>query len=175
MDGTSQIAKIKLRVGSMELEYEGEPSFLTGGIEALLVTMGTLAEKIPGEPTPEAEAIKRVPQATSEENGASSTGKFSFSTNTIAAHLEAKTGPDLAICAIAQLELVQGKSSSTRSDILAEMKSATSYYSETIRSNLSATLSNLTRSKRINQVGKDTYALSATERKQLEAKLANIQ
>ena len=77
--------------------------------------------------------------------------------------------------AIAQLELVQGKSSSTRSDILAEMKSATSYYSETIRSNLSATLSNLTRSKRINQVGKDTYALSATERKQLEAKLANIQ
>ena len=42
-------AKIRIRVGTMELEYEGDPSFLTGGIEALLVTMGDLAGKVPIE------------------------------------------------------------------------------------------------------------------------------
>ncbi|MFG6532153.1 MULTISPECIES: hypothetical protein [unclassified Sulfitobacter] len=48
-DSTSHVAKIKLKVGSMELEYEGEPAFLTGGIEALLETMGGLASKVPVE------------------------------------------------------------------------------------------------------------------------------
>jgi hypothetical protein len=36
-------AKIRIKVGSMELEYDGDPSFLTGGLEALLTTMGDLA------------------------------------------------------------------------------------------------------------------------------------
>ena len=35
-------AKIRIKVGSMELEYDGDPSFLTGGLEALLTTMGDL-------------------------------------------------------------------------------------------------------------------------------------
>lgn len=42
-----QVAKIKLKVGSMELEYEGDPAFLTGGIEALLETMGAWLQRCP--------------------------------------------------------------------------------------------------------------------------------
>lgn len=39
---------------------------------------------------------------------------------------------------------------------------------------MSQSLGNLTKAKRINQVAKDTYSLSATERKSIEGKIANI-
>jgi uridylate kinase len=160
-------AKIRLKVGSMELEYEGDPSFLTGGIETLLTTMGELSTRVPVEPT-----TPPAPLTVNVEGHP--TGSPNFSTNTIAAHLDAKTGPELIICAMANIELVQQKSSSTRAEILAEMKNATTYFNENMRSNMGKNLSNLTRSKRINQVAKDTYALSATERKQVEVKVAEI-
>ena len=178
MNAEPQIAKIKLKVGSMELEYEGDPSFLTGGIEALLVTMGGLVGKVPDYPSPAPDPAAQEPPSNGKGNGggarAACGAAFTYSTNTIAAHLDAKTGPELVICALAQLELVQGKSSSTRTEILAEMKSATTYYNKNMSSNMTKILAGLTSGKRINQIGKDTYALSASERKQVEAKVADI-
>lgn len=165
-----ECAKIRVKVGSMEIEYEGDPAFLNGGIEALLVTMGDLATRVPEEP---ADNTTATANAEADAPTVPKSG-FNVSTNTIAAHLDAKGGPELVICALAQLELVQGKSSSSRSEILAEMKGATTYYNGNMSSNMSKNLGNLTKAKRINQIAKDTYALSAPERKQLEAKLAEI-
>lgn len=160
-------AKIRIKVGSMELEYEGDPSFLTGGLDTLLTTMGDLAGRLPEESAPASVIVKNAtPPAP--------VGSFNFSTNTIAAHLDAKTGPELVICAMAQLELVQGKASSGRAEILAEMKSATTYYNANMNSNMSKNLSSLTKAKRINQIGADTYALGAAEKKKVEAKVAEI-
>lgn len=173
MDGVAAskgpVAKIKLKVGSMELEYEGDPSFLTGGIEALLVTMGDLMGKAPAE-------LEAAPsQATQHaDTGLSSANGLSYSTETIAAHLDAKTGPEFVICALARLQLQIGKSAPTRGEILAEMKTATSYFKENMTGNLSGSLSSLVKAKRINQIAKDTYALSAAERRQVEAKIAEI-
>ncbi|WP_370401597.1 hypothetical protein [Sulfitobacter sp. JB4-11] len=167
MDG----AKIRVKVGSMEIEYEGDPAFLDGGIEALLVAMGDLVARSPEEAAPQT-----VAKSEKEDVGAPNSGNenLSLSTNTIAAHLNSNSGADLVICAIAQLELVQGNASSTRSEILAEMKNATTYYKETYSNNLTASFGTLVKNKRINQGAKDTYSLSATERKQLEAKVAGI-
>ena len=177
-EAAPQVAKIKLKVGSMELEYEGDPSFLTGGIEALLVTMGGLVGKVPDDPPPAPDPAAHVPPANGNGNGggepAAGGGAFTFSTNTIAAHLDANSGPELVICAMAQLELVQGKASSTRHEVTAEMKNATTYFKQTMVNNLSSSLSGLVKAKRINQIAKDTYALSAAERKQVEAKIAEI-
>ncbi|OSQ44108.1 hypothetical protein [Thalassospira sp. MCCC 1A01428] len=160
-------AKIRIKVGSMELDYEGEPSFLTEGIEALLTTMGDLAGRIP----------KELPVLAEESDGvnfAVSTGNSTFSTNTLAAYLEVKTALELVICAISHLEIVQGKTASSRAEILAEMRSATTYFNGNMVGNLSKTLSSLTKGKRINQITKDTYSLSSSERKKIEAKVAEI-
>lgn len=168
-------AKIRIKVGSMALEYEGDPSFLTGGIEALLVTMGDLAAKVPEEVTPQIEAAVQPPPANVVSNGTAMVGgQYTFSTNTIAANLNAKSGSDLVICAMAHLELVQGKGSSTRAEILAEMKNAKQYYKQSMRGNLTNSISTLISAKRINEGAKDSYALTATERKQIEAKVAEI-
>lgn len=154
-------------MGSMELEYEGDPSFLTEGIEALLVTMSDLSARVPPETPP-------LVSNNAPTSASTSAGAYNFSTNTIAAHLDAKTGPELLICAMAQLELVQGKASASRTEILGEMKSATSYYNEGFRKNMTNSLQSLTKSKRINQIATDSYALSSAEKKKVEAKVAEI-
>ncbi|MFQ6548143.1 hypothetical protein AADZ90_009295 [Aestuariibius sp. 2305UL40-4] len=166
------IAKIRIKVGTMELEYEGDPAFLTEGIEALLTTMGELSTQVPSEPA--SVTLPELKTNSSSGSKPTSVRDFNFSTNTIAAHLNAKTGPELVICAMAHLEFVQGKSTSSRTEILSEMKSANAYYNQNMSSNLSTTLTNLTKSKRINLVSGKTYSLSAAERKELETKIAQI-
>ena len=155
----------------MELEYEGDPAFLTGGIEALLITMGGLAANFPAEVLPISPT--QMTNGTAETAQVHS-GSPAFTTNTMAAHLDAKSGPELLICAMARLEIAQGKATSSRSDILAEMKSATTYFKDTMTSNLSYNLASLTKAKRINQQAKDIYSLSASEKKAVEAKVAEI-
>lgn len=170
-NSTPVVAKIKLKVGTMELEYEGDPSFLTGGIEALLVTMGGLAPTVPAEALP-TQSENDAPVTSTHSQPSPSGTPLNFSTSTIAAHLDAKSGPELAICAMAQLEIVQGKPTSARTEIIAQMRTASSYYNDNMSSNLSKILTGLVRSKKVNEISKDTYALHATERKQIEAKLA---
>lgn len=179
-DSVPQVAKIKLKVGSMELEYEGDPAFLTGGIEALLVTMGGLVGKVPDDPPPAPDAAAQVPPANATgKSGAATTANAAngqqVATATIAAHLDAKTCPELVVAALATLEIVQGKSGASRSEISSEMKSATGYFKSTMRGgNLTQAFSSLTKAKRINDLGGGRFSLNATERKTLEAKVAAI-
>lgn len=164
-------AKIRIKVGSMELEYEGDPSFLTGGIEALLTTMGDLSGRVPHAADENDEAV--VFQG-ARVNG-TVTLPTQVSTNTLAAHLEAKTCTELVVCALAQLELLQGKPPATRNEIAEEMKSATSYYNSNMRGgNLTQAFKTLVKNKCVNQLPGDKYALTANERKRIEAKVAEI-
>jgi hypothetical protein len=162
-------AKIRIRVGSMELEYEGDPSFLTGGIEALLTTMGDLSGRMPPEMV-----LAKTPLPGNGATPPAAGGSFTFSTGTIAAHLDAKSAPELVICAMAQLELVQNKASYSRSDILAEMKAAPNYFDKNMVSNMTYSLGSLIKAKRIKEITTNIYALSASERKKVEAKVAEI-
>jgi hypothetical protein len=165
-----QTNKLRIKLGLIELDYEGDVSFSIENIETLLNTMQIIGMQVPSEHTP-----KHVKTNVQSEDSQENKGKpGTYSTNTIAAHLEAKTAPELVICAMTQIEILRGNSSSQRSAIAEEMKTATTYYNSNMLSNLSATLSNLVKGKRINEVAKDTYALNANERAKVEAKIANI-
>lgn len=160
-------AKIRLKIGQLEIEYEGRASFLQDDLLNLMEKMvGFYAEHkaaIPADPP------------TAQTNGAGSigsTGDFDHSTNTIATHLGAKTGPDLAIAAAAHLELVKKKGTFTRKEIIHEMKSAATYYKGIMLGNLTKSLNYLVKNNRLNQVDKGVFALSAPEKKVLETKLA---
>jgi hypothetical protein len=151
----------------MEVEYEGDPSFLKGGLESLLAKMADLSTQVPAEPA-------SVPKSSNGQASSSPSNGFNFSTSTIAAHLGANSGTELAVCALAKLELVDKKSGGKRAEILEEMKSASAYYNKNMSSNLSKSLKTLTTNKRINHGTADTYSLSATEKTNLETKIANI-
>lgn len=91
--------------------------------------------------------------------------------NSISDRLSVKSGPDLVIAAAAYLQIVEGKQSFTRRELLDAMKSATSYYNQNIGSNLSAALKTLCAS-RLNQLNNGTYALKSHELSALMVQIA---
>ena len=100
--------------------------------------------------------------------------QFAHSTNTIAVHLKAETGSDLARAASAHLGIVKGKSNFSRKEILDEMKTATGFYKSSMNNNLSNALTRLTKEEHLHLVGQDMYALPNGEKATLEQLLAQI-
>ena len=164
---TEEIAKIRVKVGQIEIEYKGAASFLESGLMSLM-------EKVVGFHKDHKEAIP-VDPAPANANGkssAESTVELDHSTNTIATLLGAKSGPDLIIAAAACLTLVQGRDRFTRKEVLAEMQTAASFFKVTYRNNLSKYLDGLVKGDRLRLVGESTYAISSQEKNALEKKLA---
>ena len=112
------------------------------------------------------------PAQTNGAGSTGSTGQLDHSTNTIATILGAKTGSDLVVAASASLTLVQGKDRFSRKELLTEMQTAASFFKKTHRNNLSKYLEGVIKADRLRLVAKNTYAISAPEKKTLETKLA---
>lgn len=83
------------------------------------------------------------------------------------------SGPELILAACAHLTLVKGKESFTRKEIIEEMNTAKSYLKRSYISNLSKSLTNLVKSGKISETGREIYSLTAQTRKEMEQLLAN--
>lgn len=162
---STDVAKIRIKFGQTEIEYEGESSLLKDDLFNLAERYLSLYDKNKILIVPESavSAVQVTPQQL---------GSIDYSTNTIAAHLEVNTGTDLVIAAAAHLMMVKGQKKFTRKEINDEMKLATTYYKSSMSSNLTKSFDTLVKAKRLNQVSKHVYALSASEMKTLESKLA---
>ena len=156
------MSRIKIVLGALELEYEGEQSFIE---DALLTFTEQLVELGSRVPTTNQAPIHSQPSSGGQ--------KLELSTNTVAQIISAKTGSDLALAAVAKINIIRGQPTASRQEILDEMKQATTYYKETYAGNFSAYLDTLVKSRRINMVAKSTYALAAAERGRLEATISN--
>lgn len=163
-------AKIRIKVGSMELEYEGDPSFLKDGLIDLLHKMSGFTDALESEGQDE-EIVETVATTTPtpKVNG------NGVSTTTIAAGLDAKSCSDLALAALSKLQIVDGADGASRQEITAEMKSATGYYKQSMRGgNLTKALTALVKAGRLNQLANERYSLRAAEKQKVEAKVAEI-
>ena len=160
-------AKIALKIGHLEVEYEGSESFLKEDIFRLM-------EKVIGFHAEHSTALSAaLPQATTEDEDATvGQPEINMSTSTIATSLNAKSGPELAIAAAAYLTLVQNKGKFSRDEIHENMKNATSYYKRSMSNNLTSLLQRLVKNGRLNEISDGHYALSAPERKKMEKNLA---
>ena len=164
METDNSTCKFKLQAGKLLVEYEGDAAFL---IDELPRVVQELVEVAPDDIF-----VETTNEEPNTAQNVSNVKTQHMSTNTIAGNLNAKSGPDLVMAAIAHLQLVQNRDTATRSDILSEMKKATTYYKATIGSNLSSYLNSLVRGKRINLVAEHTYALTASERSSMETLMA---
>jgi hypothetical protein len=149
-------ASIRIKLGQLEVEYQGDASFLK---KDLLETVKELL------------ALQIVEQSSSE-NGGGAGGRFDHSTDTIANILGAKRGPDLMMAAAAHLHFVKGKETFTRNEIIAEMRTASGHWKSSYLANMTTNLNGLKSKERLRQISQGTYALSNKERQALGAKLA---
>lgn len=160
-------ARIRIKLGHVEIEYEGDSSFLKKELLETVKEILQLQKSVPVGESP----LPAAPAAAANSGGG---GKFDHSTDTVSTLIGAKTGTDLVVAAAAHLYFVKGKEKFTRQEIIAEMRTAPSYFKESYVGNLTQSLITLTKGKdRLRLVSKDTYALSSKEKQDLEAKLAD--
>lgn len=158
-------SKIRIKVGSAEIEFEGSEDYMRQDLPALLERLYELS---PSPDTDEEEEGEVLPPSDDP-----SKKKLELTTNTIANKLGATTGPDLALAACAHLCLVKGRDSFSRANILGEMKLANNFYKKSYGGNLSKILRSLVSDSKILETAQDTYALNATEKANLEKQLTS--
>ena len=156
-------SKVKIKAGSIELEFEGSEEYMKDELPALIELLYSLS---PSDDSSENEESVEL-QATTD----TSKQKLQMTTNTIAAKLNAKKGGDLVLAACAHLALVKGADKYTRSNILAEMKLATNFYKTSMNANLSASLKTLVKQGKLLETSADTYALQANTKATIETTL----
>jgi len=158
-------SRIRLKMGDIEVEYEGSEDFvktelinLVSEVANLYRESGLYAGSTAMPRT--ANEVSLPPSAVAGTTGA------------IASRLSSKSGTDLVIAAAAHLALVKGLASFTRQQLLEEMRTATAYYKKSYTNNLSRYLQTLLKAGDLFESAKDTYALSAGKREELEKLLA---
>jgi len=104
-------------------------------------------------------------------NGERVNGERKGTTAAFAARLGAKTGPDLMLAAAGKLALVDSMDVFTREQLLAEMRTASTFYRESYRKNLTSYLTVMFR-KDLNEVSAGKYSLTQSTRESLEKTLS---
>lgn len=167
MSAATADASIRIKLGQIEVEYQGDSSFLK---KELLDTVKKLLE------LQQKHAVVAPPQHDKRDRGGSGGhgvgGNFAQSTDTIANLISAKSGPDLVIAAAAHLHFVKAKQTFTRQEIIDEMRTAPGHFKDTYVNNMSSYLNTLKTKDRLRLVSNDNYSLSNREKKVIEAKLA---
>lgn len=153
-------SKIRIKMGEVEVEYEGSESFLKRELSAILDAVSRLHDA-------------KGTKAGSGVSGASRGGKATIGTTaSVAAKLGSKSGTDLMLAAAAKLVIGDGLAEFTSKQLHDEMKSATGYYKKSYTNNFTNYLGTLTKSQQLHEVSKGAFSLSQSVKTGLEKKLA---
>lgn len=161
---SQQISKMKLKVGIVEVEFEGSEAYMTEHLPSLVELLFNYAPDEAGEEVTQEQDVLPPSDDTSKH-------KLEMTTNTISARLNVDSGADLVMAACAHLSLVKGYDTFTRKNILAEMQTASNYYTRSRGKNLSPSLKSLIKDNKLIERSADTYALAAEEKKKMESML----
>jgi hypothetical protein len=156
--------------GTVEFEYEGDAEFTHDSIKDLFTHMEALFSAstmlVAGGGDP------KSPDALDAAGQSTGNGTLNLHTNSIAAKLGAKSGPEVALAAAAYLQMTESKDRSSRRELLTAMQSANAHYKDSMSGNLTKHIKTLLSSHQLNQLGQDAFSLSASARSSLEQRLA---
>lgn len=152
-------SKFRIKLGQIELDFEGNEEFLKKELPELLAAVSKLFQQAGTA------ALSTSPGGTNAVLPQATTGS-------IAGKLRVTSGPELIIAAAAHLSLVKGMPTFTRDQVLKEMQSAPTFYKKTYLNNLTAYLGRLVKTQKLREVSKDTYSLSEADQATLRGQLA---
>lgn len=161
-------SRVHFRCGDLEIDYEGDQTFVQNGLPDLVADLLELSKQAPSGLDRSGAAHR--PDAAGGD-GLSSTN---LTIGTIAAHLQPEGPQDLILCAFAKLQIIDRKETVQRAEVSSEMKNASTYFNASMAKNLPRDLSRMVKSKKINEVSNETYSLTAATKQELESKIAGI-
>jgi len=159
-------SKIRIKMGPIEVEYEGSENFLKEELSEILASVSKLYRE-----SSDTTAAQNTGSNAASADG--ETGRVVGTTATIAARLKVKSAPELLMAAAAHLSLVVGKSEFTRQELLEQMKGATGYFKESHTRNLTQSISSQVRAGSLLEPSTGKFALSAKKRAELETNLVS--
>jgi hypothetical protein len=159
--GATLESKIRIKLGQIEVEFEGSEAFLKSELPELIRNVAELYQ------------TADIPEAAQEDSAEASAGgaAIQLSTASIATKLGSKSGGDLAVAAAAHLTLVKNKPVFSRQELLNEMQTAPSFYKTSYSGNFTKTLGVLMKSK-LNEPSSGKYSLTAGAVGELRKSLA---
>lgn len=161
--GTSAgTSKLRVKIGSIEIEYEGPNDFVDQKLSALLKTLIEIRDA--GEEEPEAEPSEETPAAPTKNQPLSH-----LSVTTIARKLVVSSNRDLMIAAALKLSFTAEKFS--RKTLLNEMKTASGYYKAAYSNRMTQELQRACKAGQLNHVGGSDYSMPEEQQSALVAKL----
>lgn len=152
-------AKIRFRIGELEVEGEGPEEFLK---EEMPKIIAQLRDSCSGSLTTVS------PAASPDARSASDTAPSGKTTGAIFQQLGGGGGSKLALAAALKLTVLDGKEVFSRADILMEMKTARAHFKKSFVNNLTGYLSTLVKAGELNEHGAGTYAVTSQAKRQLE-------
>ena len=161
-------AKVRIKAGPVEFEYEGETELGVSDIKDLFSHIETLFKVPVLAEGGEAHAPAAHPVG---DNGVVNGGGLKLHVNSVAQKLKAKSGSEVAVAAAATLQICECKQTFSRTELLDTMKKATMHYSANMSGNLTKILGTLVGSK-FNQISDGVYSLTSEEYQKLAAQLA---
>lgn len=153
------MARVKLKYGEIELEYDGPEDFLKAELTNLIGAVSSLHKVTP--PTKDAD--------NGGGGGGGGDGGGETSVSTIAQQLDVKSGSDLIMAAALSLAR-SGKQNFSKKDLRACMRQATVYWKAAYASNFDTYVSRLVKKGRLNHTGGTNHSLPADEFKTLNQK-----
>ncbi len=168
--------KIRMKIGDVEIEYEGPEDYLRKGITDILAAADALQGKgsFPSEMDEEMETADEEEHDDDDDDSATREKEpLPMSVSSIAKTLRCSTGQDLVVAACASLTLVKQEDVFSREQIRLEMKEARRYYKENYRKSLTKYLRALVRSGVLLEVDESTYSIPAGTLAQLEEMLGS--
>jgi hypothetical protein len=155
--------KFTIKLGVLEVGYEGDQEYSKADLLALLQELRTVQKELP---------TKKGSKGDDSDQGSESTDAGSLSASEIAQKLSVSSGPELVMAAAAKAIIVDKHDTVTRKTILAAMQSASSYYKASYSGNLGKILKRLVLDNQLNEINANTYSLNVDARKALVTKLA---
>lgn len=150
--------KLHLKLGSVEVQYEGSEEFAETGIFPLIQQISELdLQDIVSASVAAAPGVALVDLPSQQDS------QSKLSTSDFAVKLGSKSGTDLVMAAAAYLHHTAGMEEFRRADIMSAMKGARAFYRASYGSNLSKSLESLTKSGRLLNPRPETYALAYPE------------
>jgi hypothetical protein len=156
-------SRIRLKVGDVEVDFEGTEDFIKKEIPVLLAAMAKHAHTNGGG----------TPNTSSTSGATSNSGKLVGTTATLAGKLKVKSGTDLLVAAAARLTFVSNTPEFTRQQLLDEAKGASGYYKSSVSNNLTKLLNALVKSGDFLEPKRGSYALGANKKAELEKSLVS--
>jgi hypothetical protein len=155
-------AKFRMQVRGVQIEWEGEASFLKDEIPTIVEKVVNAVRQLPDHDASENESASAESKKTSRK----------FTTATMASKTKPESASQLFITALAKLQLSDGLDPASRNRIHDEMKTVSSVYNPNMLGNLTKTIKLLMDNGSINEPATGEYSLSPAKLAELKAKVS---